>query len=137
MLCSALLEYLFYRITETAVNQEAKVSQSIETYQRCRQYIKEHFVQLHNLQDIAQSCLIDPAYLCRLFQRLDTQSPYQYLIHLKMAFAAEELHKPDMLIKEIAHKLGFDDAFHFSRTFKNIFGVSPKAFKNLRATHAE
>ena len=32
-------------------------------------------------------------------------------------------------VKEIAEKVGFDDAFYFSRIFKNITGMSPNRFK--------
>jgi AraC-like DNA-binding protein len=37
-----------------------------------------------------------------------------------------------VLVKQVAAELGFDDPFHFSRAFKNIFGLSPEAFRRLR-----
>lgn len=132
LICSTLLEYLVLRIAETKVAEEIKLSRACITYQNCRQHIKENYVKLKSLQDISESCDIDNAYLCRLFKRFDTQSPYQYLMRLKMAFAAEYLQKPGILIKEIACELGFKDAFHFSRAFKKIFGVSPSSFRGLR-----
>jgi len=49
-----------------------------------------------------------------------------------MAFAAQRLAEPDILVKEIAYKLGFDDPFHFSRVFKKVFSISPQSFKRLR-----
>jgi AraC-like DNA-binding protein len=132
IICSTLLEYLFYRIAETTVTEETKFTQALTTYQNCRQYIKNNFITLHSLKDIAKFCNIDRAYLCRLFKQFDTQSPYHYLMNLKMAFAAEHLQKPGVLIKEIAFALRFDDPFHFSRAFKKVFGISPKSFKRLR-----
>ena len=132
MICSTLLEYLIFRIAETRVTEETEFSRAFVTYQDCRQHVKENFTELNSLQEVADACNIDNAYLCRLFKRFDTQSPYQYLIHLKMAYAAESLQSPDILIKEIAYKLGFDDPFHFSRVFKKTFGISPQAFRKLR-----
>ncbi len=72
------------------------------------------------------------AYLCRLFRRYDHQSPYQYLLRLKMNLAAEILQRPDALVKQVAEAIGFSDPFHFSRSFKTVFGLSPDAFRRLR-----
>jgi AraC-like DNA-binding protein len=32
-------------------------------------------------------------------------------------------------IKEIAHQLGFGDAYYFSRVFTKVMGVSPRQFR--------
>jgi AraC-like DNA-binding protein len=34
-------------------------------------------------------------------------------------------------IKEIAHRVGYHDPYHFSRAFKSVHGVSPKAFRGI------
>ena len=75
---------------------------------------------------------MNPPYLCRLFRRYDQQTPYQYLMRLKMNAAAERLQDPGALVKQVAAELGFGDPFHFSRVFKSIFGLSPEAFRRLR-----
>ena len=132
MTCSVLLEYLLYRIAGIATSQSDSPSQAHITYRQCRQYIKENFTSLHSLQDIAAACAINNAYLCRLFKRFDVQSPYQYLLNQKMTYAADQFQKKDVLVKEVAHVLGFNDPFHFTRIFKKVFGISPQSFKGLR-----
>jgi AraC-like DNA-binding protein len=131
-ICSIILEYLLYRIAEMAVSEKSTPSRSYLAYQNCRQYIKDNFLTVNSLKDIADACVIDHAYLCRLFKRYDTQSPYQYLLNLKMAYAADRFQEADVLVKEIAHKVGFGDQFHFTRIFKKFFGISPQLFKGLR-----
>jgi AraC-like DNA-binding protein len=131
-ICSLILEYLLYRIAEMTVSEKGSPTRAFLTYQNCRSYIKEQFLTLNSLKDIADACSIDHAYLCRLFKRFDTQSPYNYLLNLKMAYAADCFQKEGVMVKEIAHKLGFADQFHFSRIFKNFFGISPRSFKGLR-----
>lgn len=79
-----------------------------------------------------EHCHIDTSYLCRLFKRFDSQSPYQYLMRLKMNAAAQRLHAPDALVKKVAYELGYADPFHFSRAFKKVFRISPETFKGLR-----
>jgi AraC-like DNA-binding protein len=95
------------------------------TYRRCRQYIQDHWLHLLTLEQAARECHVAPAYLCRLFRRFDHQSPYQFLLHLKMTHAAERLLAPDSSVKQVADLLGFDDRFHFSRVFKRVIGISP------------
>jgi AraC-like DNA-binding protein len=75
---------------------------------------------------------VNNAYLCRLFRRYDHQSPYQYLLRLKMNHAAGRLKQPDALVKQVAEETGFADQFHFSRVFTSVFGLSPAAFRGLR-----
>jgi len=132
MICSSLLEYLLYRIADITVSEKEGPSRAFITYQNCRQHLKDHFMTLNSLQDIAEACTIDNAYLCRLFKRFDTQSPYQYLLNLKMTYAADRFQEAGVLVKEVAHELGFNDPFHFTRVFKKVFGISPQSFKGLR-----
>ena len=131
-ICVKLLEYLALKIAESLAPLEGVESQAFATYQHCRLHLQEHFRRLRTLGQIAQECHVDAAYLCRLFRRFDHQSPYQYLLRLRMNQAAEQLHQPGMLVKQVAEQVGFSDPFHFSRVFKSTFGVSPDAFRRLR-----
>ncbi|MGD0573481.1 MAG: AraC family transcriptional regulator [Sedimentisphaerales bacterium] len=132
MICSIILEYLLYRIAEMAISEKTGPSGAFLTYQNCRQYIKDNFLTLNSLKDIADACMIDHAYLCRLFKQFDTQSPYQYLLNLKMTYAADRFQKTGVLVKKVARELGFVDQFHFTRVFKKVFGIPPQSFKGLR-----
>lgn len=131
-LCRSLLEYLMLRIADNTVAGDIVPRQAFLNYQRCRQYIKDHYTELCSLEGVAEACTVDCAYLCRLFKRFDSQTPYQYLLHLKMSHAAELLHKPGAFVKEIAYELSFKDPSHFSRSFTKVFGISPQTFRNLR-----
>jgi AraC-like DNA-binding protein len=131
-LCAKLLEYLVLRIADARAPFEGAECLAFSTYQHCRQHIQDNFRRLATLHQIAQECHLDPAYLCRLFKRYDHQSPYQYLLRLKLNQAAELLEKPGMLVKQAAEQAGFSDPFHFSRAFKGAFGVSPNVFRTLR-----
>jgi AraC-like DNA-binding protein len=102
------------------------------TYEHCRRYIEQHWLTLRTLEQIASECHVNNAYLCRLFRRYDQQSPYQYLLHLKMNMAAGRLQQSGVLVKQVAEEAGFADPFHFSRVFRSVLGLSPAAFRRLR-----
>jgi AraC-like DNA-binding protein len=131
-LCAKLLECLVLKMSQSHAPRAGVKSRSFTTYQHCRQYLEEDFQRLKTLRQIAQECHVDAAYLCRLFQRYNHQSPYQFLMRLKMNLAAEWLQQPGAMVKQVAERAGFGDPFHFSRAFKNVFGVAPDSFRRLR-----
>lgn len=131
-ICAAIVEHLLLRIGETAVAPGTIGSMAFESYQACRQFIEEHYLEVHSLAEIAERCHVDAAYLCRLFGRFDHQSPYRYLLRLKMTHAAQRLQTPGMLAKQVAAELNFSDPFQFSRTFHRVMGISPKQFIHLQ-----
>ena len=131
-LCSKLLECLALKIASTNTPPGSAETPAFVTYQKCRAHIEEHFLKLQTLEQIAAECHADKAYLCRLFRRYGSESPYQYLSRLKMNHAAERLQQPGVLVKHVAEETGFTDPFHFSRVFRRMLGLAPKDFKRLR-----
>lgn len=131
-LCRHLLEAVGFKLRETRTPLPNEDSLAFATFQKCRQHFQEHFQRLHTLEQAAGECHAGPAYLCRLFRRFDHQSPYQFLMRLKMNAAAAQLHQPGALVKNVAADLGFTNPFHFSRVFKSVFAVSPETFRKLR-----
>jgi AraC-like DNA-binding protein len=131
-LCAKLLECLALRIAGARAPLEGTETLAFMTYQQCHRHIEQHHLRLRTLEQIAKECHVNNAYLCRLFRRYDTQSPYQYLLRLKMNFAAERLQQPGALVKQVAEEAGFTDPFHFSRVFRSVLGLSPAAFRGLR-----
>ena len=111
-------------------NREASArdnSLAFATFERCKAHLDENFVGLGTLEEAARACRVDASYLCRLFQRFARRSPYQYLLRLKMAWAADRLRDGRLMVREIADALAIDP-FQFSRSFKRIHGLSPAAF---------
>ncbi len=132
LLCTTILQQLILKIAETATAEMTRTTEAFSTYQSSREFIRKNCLIFRNLDQIAEQCHIDVAYLCRLFKRFDSQSPYQYLMRLKMNVAAQKLLAPNTSVKTVAYELGFGDPFHFSRAFKRVFGISPSIFRKLR-----
>lgn len=99
---------------------------SFETFQRCREYIRENFLMLNSIAEVSEACHVDRAYLSRLFKKHMDESPYQLLTRLKMEFAAEYLLNKSFSVKQVAHEVGFEDPFHFSRVFKKLRTLAEK-----------
>jgi len=123
--CATVLQYLMLKIGELIRPSDEVGVRAYATYERVRRHIAENFETITCLNEIAEVCGVDEAYVCRLFRRFGRESPFQYLQHLRLNRAAELLQTTERLVKDIASQLRFTDAFNFSRTFRNAFGVSP------------
>jgi AraC-like DNA-binding protein len=128
LLCAALVPVLIVKIGEQAVAGSDANPRALATFQRAKRYLEEHAASLKTLEEAARGSGVNLSYLCRLFQRFDRQTPYRFLLRMKMNRAAQLLLDDGLLVKEAAAALDFPDAFSFSRTFKLIFGLSPAAF---------
>ncbi len=131
-LCRQLLGCLGVKLLEAHTPLQSEDSAAFAAYQSSRQFMQEHFQKLRTLEQVAQECHLDTAYLCRLFRRYDHQSPYLFLTRLKMNEAAEQLQRPGALVKNVAADLGFANPFHFSRVFKSVFSIAPDQFRRMR-----
>ncbi len=131
-LCLRLLECIGSKWGEARAPLKGSDSLSFATYQNCRHHIQENFRTLRTLSQIAREQHLDRTYLCRLFQRFDHQTPYQYLTKLKMNAAAGQLGLPGALVKNVATDLGYANPYHFSRVFKSVLGLSPESFRKVR-----
>ena len=105
--------------------------QSFQTFLKCRACIEERFLEFTTAAEVAAACHVSPAYLSRLFARHGHETPYHALLRCRMRHAAALLDGGQMIVREVAEALGLD-AFHFSRVFKRVHGVSPAEFLRRR-----
>jgi AraC-like DNA-binding protein len=131
--CAALLPVLLMKIDQHAVPYGTLDFRALETYERAKRLIQERYLALRSAEEAARACGVDASYLCRLFRRFDRTTPYRFITKLKMNRAATLLLDERMLVKEAADALGYADAFHFSRTFKRVYGIPPDRF--IHQTH--
>ncbi len=133
-LCKALIQQLLLICREDAVDAGSTDTRAYATFQRVRDYITSRYLELGSLEAVATACEIDAPYLCRLFARFHDESPYQYLVRLRMQHAATLLLEGGMSVKETGRACGFPDPFHFSRVFKSIHRIPPSRFREAMLT---
>jgi len=67
----------------------------------------------------------------RYWSMIFNVSPRQYMLRQRLESAARLLAEKELSVKDIAEQTGFFDTFHFSRTFKKRYGVSPSNYKRI------
>lgn len=124
-ICESLTQLLFQKIRQRRLQEAAAMPQAYATYDRIQRYIEENCLRLHTARQVAEQCDVTPVYLSRLFRRFSDSGAYEFLLRRKMNHAAGLLMNEGLLVKEVAQRLGFADAFQFSRSFKRIYGIPP------------
>lgn len=102
-------------------------------------YIKEALVFIDrnyqrdiSIEEITEVCGLNRSYFGKVFRDAVGESPQAYLLHYRMARAAQLLKETRLSIGEIAAQVSYSNQLHFSRAFKNVHGVSPREY---RQTH--
>lgn len=92
------------------------------------EYIHDNLGQKLTLSDLARIANLSPYHFARLFRQEIGLSPHQYVVRCRVDQAKRLLTAGgDILIGEVAHRVGFADQSHFTRHFKRLVGVTPKA----------
>ena len=130
-ICNLLAHTVVLKISELAQLSSEKQVRAWDTYNRIHQHMRKNYFRIKTVDELAVELNIDPAYLSRVFRRFHNDTPYRFLIRLKMGHAASLLLSSRRLVKDIAFELGYENPFHFSRTFKLVYGVSPENFLQI------
>jgi AraC-like DNA-binding protein len=95
----------------------------------CR-LLNDYGEQAFDLQQIADQIGAPYDTFRKQFGRHMGVSPARYRAIRRIDAACALLHDHLLTTQTIAARLGFSDEFHFSRRFKQIVGVSPRAFRH-------
>ena len=93
-------------------------------------YIEQNFQNDISIEGIAAFCGLNRTYFGRIFKDTVGQSPQQFLLNYRMTKAAELLKLTTLSVNDIGNAVGYPNQLHFSRAFKNIYGVSPREWRN-------
>lgn len=81
------------------------------------------------LDELATAAQVSPSTLCRVFRRRFAIGPVAAVELLRLAGAEPLLWQSNLSMRAIAVQCGFADAYHFSRRFRAVYGMSPTAFR--------
>ncbi|HDT7699462.1 TPA: AraC family transcriptional regulator [Enterococcus faecium] len=130
---------ILYRIIGDLINSTPdpsdydKTSPSRDSYiEKSIQFIESEYSQKISVLDIARTVGLDRTYLSGMFKDTFGISLQSFLLEYRMNRAAELLSNPELSVSDVAHSVGYSDAFLFSKMFKKVQGESPRHYRNLR-----
>lgn len=78
-----------------------------------------------SLDELAVAAAVSREHLCRVYKQELGYSPIAALRLLRLRYAATLLARTNLTVAQVAYEGGFENQFHFSRVFKETFGLSP------------
>ena len=92
-------------------------------------FIEQNYMSNISIEDIANNINLNRSYFGKIFKRETGKTPQSFLLNYRMIKACEYLKKTKMHIADISQSVGYDNQLHFSRAFKNIYGLSPMQWR--------
>jgi transcriptional regulator GlxA family with amidase domain len=98
---------------------------------RAGEFMHAHLDEDIGLADMARVVGRSPFHFAHSFRATTGQSPYQYLIQLRIDHAKALLAETRIPLVEVGLAAGYSTAPHFSTAFKQIVGVTPSEYRKL------
>ena len=92
-------------------------------------FIEQNFQNDISVEDIAAFCGLNRSYFGKIFHETMGKTPQEFLISYRMTKAAELLKLTDLSIGDIGNAVGYPNQLHFSRAYKNVYGISPRQWR--------
>jgi len=96
-----------------------------------KKIIYARYAENLTLEDLAAATYLNRTYLAGLFKQSTGMTIGQFIQEVRMKQASLLLETTRNRIHEIAETVGYHDLSHFSKTFKQHFGVTPQAYRNM------
>lgn len=104
--------------------------QSLNLVLKLQKEFETNYSLNYSLAQLAKKYNLSISSLSHQFKKITGMSVMNYLLSCRIASAKNFLAKTDLSIGEITELCGFSDNSNFSRTFKNLNGISPTKFRN-------
>ena len=104
-----------------------------EIIRRTQQYVAAHIREKLSVPVVARQVDVSPSYLTALFQKHMQISPGEYIRRSKLQESKKLIRENNLNFTEIAETLHYSTVHHFSRQFKEKFGITPTEYaKSVR-----
>jgi AraC-like DNA-binding protein len=121
------------------MNAEAEAADSEELSGKrtlirdCIRYIEEHYPEEIRLDNLADRAYLSPEYFSKVFKRLTSQTPIEFINSVRLDKAKQLLASSSLPVTDIAYRTGFHDSNYFSRQFKKSTGLTPGDYRKRAA----
>ena len=93
-------------------------------------YIEHNFQNDITVEDIADVCGLNRSYFGKIFKNAVGKTPQEFLLSYRMLKATELLKLTRLSIRDVSNAVGYANPLHFSRAFRNIYGIPPRDWRN-------
>lgn len=139
VIVSQLTVLLLYLLRESVHPTGSKVKNSNvvqnenEIIRQAQQYVAAHIRERLSVPMVAAQVDVSPSYLTVLFHKNLQISPGEYIRRIKLQESKQMIRENNLNFTQIASILQYSTVHHFSRQFKDKFGITPTEYaKSVR-----
>ena len=124
---------LLTQIRRTTKEHSARFTEAEqpELLDRLAAYVEKHYTDSITLADLAKRFFVSSSTVSHLFKQKLGVSFYRYVTQRRL-IAAKVRIEEGMLLEDVATACGFQDYSGFYRAFKQVYGISPRQYRNLQ-----
>ena len=133
----SLLTLLLLKLQASSPKQEKTpqviVSGENTIIRNAQQYVLEHVEEKMTVPLVAEGIGVSASYLTALFHKHLHLSPGEYVRRIKLDRSKQLIREGQMNFTQISDSLQYSTVHHFSRQFKQMFGMTPTEYaKSVR-----
>ena len=119
--------------TGSKVKNANVVQNENEIIRQAQQYVASHIREKLSVPMVAAQVGVSPSYLTVLFHKNLQLSPGEYIRRIKLQESKQMIRENNLNFTQIAAALQYSTVHHFSRQFKEKFGITPTEYaKSVR-----
>lgn len=127
-----LLNLFLYKVEERTILQEISGihSSDIDVIFLIRKRILENLISPLSLKQLSIEAGMSVSKLQKCFQQVFGKSISQYALSEKMNLARQLFDTKKYSVSEVGYQIGYSNLSHFTKAFKDEFGINPKRYLN-------
>ncbi|PTQ96645.1 AraC family transcriptional regulator [Mucilaginibacter yixingensis] len=127
------LELLYIKLIQFlgifVYSEEAILHKESDPVTESIDFMKQNISKSLSVAQLAGQVNYSVSRYSELFKAKTGYSPVQYFLQLKIQASCQYLYFTKMSINDICKKIGFEDQFYFSRTFKKQMNIAPLRYR--------
>ena len=128
MIYSQLSVLLVLLLREYPVESSSVPGGENEIICQAQQYVCSHVREKMTVPSVAKQVDVSPSYLTALFHKHLHISPGEYIRRVKLQESKQMIRENQLNFTEIAAALEYSTVHHYSRQFKEKFGITPSEY---------
>lgn len=125
---------MLYNVSECSKNMFRQILQLRQPVRTdIRQVVEQHYASPVTLPELAYLSGRSLSSFKRDFQSTYNMPPAQWIREHRLSRAKEMLQSTTMSVSEVCYSLGFENPTHFSRIFKEHYGMPPSGLLNKKS----
>ena len=122
-------QQLFIDVLQAVQYSSAKETRLAELAAHVQEYLRTHYQSRITNEELSRVFHFHPNYISRAVKQTTGLTPDEFVKQYRMEEAKRQLLNTSLSISTIAERVGYQNIYYFSTSFKKQVGVSPRTYR--------